>query len=320
MTVERQRVEGRFGAFIACSNYPTCKYTQPKTIPGIKCPKCGEMLTTAAPVVTAAPAAAAAVPPREPRTPRIEQEPPRTSGLAITSEGALVLHTLRYHDEIVPKSDLGDLPKASDLPKKEVEIAERLIDAAISYRDKCILTLLFRTAQRIGDWNDLAGRHGVRGIELADIDEKRGTITVRLKGDRDEHRVPVTDDFWPLFHRYLADERGTTATTTAAWLSMRKGKGKPLSYATFECLVRYISRKIGVKVHLHVFRHTLAQAVLETTGNLKVAQELLGHAQLSTTADLYMHVDEPTLVKAVAAVSLVLWVAAIATGRWMAYV
>jgi len=34
--------EGRFGPFIACSNYPTCKYTRPKTIPGLKCPKCGE--------------------------------------------------------------------------------------------------------------------------------------------------------------------------------------------------------------------------------------------------------------------------------------
>ena len=45
-------------------------------------------------------------------------------------------------------------------------------------------------------------------------------------------------------------------------------------------------------MHAHMFRHTLAQAVLETTGNLKVAQELLGHAQITTTADLYMHVDE----------------------------
>jgi integrase len=51
-----------------------------------------------------------------------------------------------------------------------------------------------------------------------------------------------------------------------------------------------------------MFRHTLAQAVLETTGNLKVAQELLGHAQITTTADLYMHVDESALVKALATV------------------
>jgi integrase/recombinase XerD len=181
-------------------------------------------------------------------------------------------------------------------------LAEQFINTAGSYRDKSILTLLFRTAQRIGDWDDVAGRHGVLGMGLTDVDERRKTITVRLKGDRDDHRVPVTDDFWPLFHRYLTEERGTTATTPAAWLGLRRGKGKPLTYTAFESSLRYISRRTGVKVHAHLFRHTLAQAVLETTGNLKLAQELLGHAQLSTTADLYMHVDERTLVEAVSAV------------------
>src|SRR5436190_20198125 len=37
-------------------------------------------------------------------------------------DGALLLHTMRYADEIVPKSDLGELPSASDLPKKEIEV------------------------------------------------------------------------------------------------------------------------------------------------------------------------------------------------------
>jgi DNA end-binding protein Ku len=45
------------------------------------------------------------------------------------SQGALVLHTMRYADEIVPVGDLGTLPDASDLPKKEIEVAERLIEA-----------------------------------------------------------------------------------------------------------------------------------------------------------------------------------------------
>ena len=190
-----------------------------------------------------------------------------------------------------------------EIPKSlDPVLAEKLIGAAISYRDKAILTLLLRTAQRIGDWNNVAGRHGVLGMALADVDETRKTITVRLKGDRDEHRVPVTDDFWPLFHRYLKEERGKTAATPVAWVGLRRGKGKPLTYAAFESSLRYISRKTGVRVHAHLFRHTVAQAVLETTGNLKVAQELLGHAQLSTTADLYMHVDERSLVAAVSAV------------------
>jgi site-specific recombinase XerD len=181
-------------------------------------------------------------------------------------------------------------------------LAEQLIDAAASWRDKAILTLLLRTGQRIGDWSEIAGTHGVLGMTLADFDRAHGMITVRLKGARDEHRVPITDDFWPLFDKYLADERLTSVTAPAAWLGLRRGGGQPLTYAAFESSLRYTARKIGLKVHAHMFRHTLAQGVLDTTGNLKLAQEILGHAHLSTTADLYMHLDHSAMVDALAAV------------------
>jgi site-specific recombinase XerD len=178
---------------------------------------------------------------------------------------------------------------------------QRLIDTASSWRDKALLTLLSRTGQRIGDWSTLAGRHGILGMTLDDVDRKRRTITVRLKGARDEHRVPVTDDFWPLLDKYLGAERGTSKEIKALWTAARKGRGKPLCYAAFESSLRYIARKAGVAVHPHLFRHTLAQGVLDTTGNIKVAQEILGHAHLSTTADLYMRVDQHRMVSALAA-------------------
>jgi hypothetical protein len=57
----------------------------------------------------------------------------------------------------------------------------------------------------------------------------------------------------------------------------------------------------GISVHPHLFRHTLAQGVLEATGNIKVAQEILGHSHLSTTADLYLRVDQHAMVTALAA-------------------
>jgi len=181
-------------------------------------------------------------------------------------------------------------------------LAEKLVQAAVSWRDKAILTLLLRTGQRIGDWSDLAGQHGVLGMTLRNFDRERGMITVLLKGSRDEHRVPVTDGFWPLFDRYLKEERLAPAATMAAWVGLRRGRGEPLSYSAFESSLRYAARKIGLKVHAHLFRHTLAQGMLETTGNLKVAQEILGHSHLSTTADLYMHVDHNAMVEALVAV------------------
>jgi hypothetical protein len=75
-----------------------------------------------------------------------------------------------------------------------------------------------------------------------------------------------------------------------------------LTYAAFESSLRYIGGKAGVPVHPHLFRHTLAQGVLDLTGNLKVAQEILGHAHISTTADIYTRVDPVSLVTALAAV------------------
>ena len=182
------------------------------------------------------------------------------------------------------------------------QLIERLIAAAASWRDKAILTLLCRTGQRIGDWSDVNGRHGILGMTLSDVDEQQQTITVRLKGARQDHRVPVTDDFWPLFRRYLKTERRPPARASAAWVAQRRGHGVPLSYSAFESALRLLGRKVGATVRAHQFRHTVAQGVLEITGNLKVTQELLGHAHLSTTADLYITVDPRVLVDAVAAV------------------
>jgi integrase len=178
------------------------------------------------------------------------------------------------------------------------EVAELLIREAGSWRDRAILLLLVRTGQRVGDWHPEHGRHGVLGMRLTDFDRRRSTITVRLKGARDEHRVPVTGDFWPVFGRYLAEERGDPPTD-AAWVGHRRGAGKPLRYTAFEAALRYLGARLGVQVTAHMFRHGLAQQVYETAG-VKVAQEILGHKHLSTTADTYAHVDQQAMVAAIA--------------------
>jgi integrase len=185
------------------------------------------------------------------------------------------------------------------LPRRvEPEVAVRLIDAAGSERDRALLTLLWRSGQRIGDWNAMHGEHGILGMRLADLDRRSGTIVVRLKGARDEHRVPVSTDFWPVFARYLGQERGLGAPGDPAWVMFRRGHGSPLTYSAFEQSLRHLCRIVGVHVTAHMFRHALAQAVVDVAG-LKVAQEMLGHAHISTTADTYSHIDEQAMVAAV---------------------
>jgi integrase/recombinase XerD len=231
----------------------------------------------------------------------------RDNPAAATAAGPNRCHRQPGRDLPIRRRRTGDFrwPVPRTFPKQLYpDSTELLIQAARSWRDKAILTLLARAGQRIGDWSDIAGRHGILGMTLGDFDRQRGMIVVLLKGSRDEHRVPVADDFWPVFDRYLAEERQVIAPTPAAWLGLRRGSGEPLSCAAFESSLRYNARKIGLKVHAHMFRHTLAQGVLDTTGNLKVAQEILGHAHVSTTADLYMHVDFSAMVDALAAVKV----------------
>jgi integrase/recombinase XerD len=180
------------------------------------------------------------------------------------------------------------------------KVVTRLVDGAISWRDRALLLLLSRTGQRIGDWSEEHGRHGVLGMRLADVDRRTGTIVVLLKGARDEHRVPVTPDFWVAWDEYLKRERGAP-TTDAAWVGLSRGRGKPLNYQAFAAALRYLGGKLGVEVSAHMFRHTVATRVVATAGP-QVAQELLGHQHIATTVDTYAHVNHAELVRAVAGV------------------
>ena len=185
-----------------------------------------------------------------------------------------------------------ELPKGLD-----GELAEQLIAAARSARDKAILALLLGAGQRIGDWPDDRHRHGVLGMRLEDFDEKEGLITVRLKGTRAEHRVPTSADFWPLWRRYLREERPADAPTPAAWVGFRRGAGRPLRYTAFERALRTLAVEAGASVHAHMFRHTLAQILVSGSG-LAVAQRQLGHRHISSTT-AYTYADQRAMVEAI---------------------
>jgi cytochrome c len=72
----------------------------------------------------------------------------------------------------------------------------------------------------------------VLGMRLGDLDRVSSTVVVCLKGARDEHRVPVSGDFWPLNATYVREERGLGAPEEPVWVALRRGQGRPLGYAT----------------------------------------------------------------------------------------
>jgi len=219
----------------------------------------------------------------------------------VPQRAAKLVHGMPGGGDPPPRGRRAELRRREprELPNTlDPAVVQRLIDGAISWRDRAILIVLARTGQRIGDWSDEHGRHGVLGMRLADVDRRTSTVVVRLKGARDEHRVPVTEEFWTAFDRYLARERGDPPTE-AAWVGLRRGQGKPLTYAAFEAGLRYLGRRVGIDVTAHMFRHTVATNVVTTSG-VAVAQQLLGHRHVETTADTYAHIDAKALVDAVA--------------------
>lgn len=159
-------------------------------------------------------------------------------------------------------------------------------------RDRAIVTLLLRTGQRIGDWSEEHGRHGVLGMRLSDADRRRRTVTVLLKGARDEHRVPVTPDWWSLLDDYVSQERGTP-DTPALWV----GRRPPVALPGLRGIVPGDREADGRACHrAHVPAH--GRAAARRRRGVHVAQEVLGYRYISTTVEEYASVDEKAMMTA----------------------
>ena len=106
--------------------------------------------------------------------------------------------------------------------------------------------------------------------------------------------MPVTDDFWPIYEKYLRTERRAAPGVHAVWIASRKSHGNPF-------VMRFL---IGPALHRSKIKHLdssapvpshPAQGVLDITANIKVAHEILGYSHPSTTARIYLRVDQPAM-------------------------
>jgi integrase/recombinase XerC len=184
-------------------------------------------------------------------------------------------------------------PKAPQtLPKiLPAEHANRLIDDAADgklerpdgKRDVALLELLYGCGIRVSE---------LVGLNLEDIDRQEHWIRVRGKG-RKERQVPVGAKAAAALERYLP-ERVAPTGEPAVFLN---SKGKRLGDRTVRHLVKmYATALLGdSSLHPHTFRHAYATHLLSDGADLRAIQELLGHAQLSTTQK-YTQVSLPELL------------------------
>jgi integrase/recombinase XerC len=184
-------------------------------------------------------------------------------------------------------------PKAPQtLPKiLPAEHANRLIDDAANgklerpdgKRDVALLELLYGCGIRVGE---------LVGLNLEDIDRQEHWMRVRGKG-RKERQVPVAAKAAAALERYLL-ERVAPVGEQALFLN---SKGKRLGDRSVRHLVKmYATALLGdSSLHPHSFRHAYATHLLSDGADLRAIQELLGHAQLSTTQK-YTQVSLPELM------------------------
>ncbi len=181
----------------------------------------------------------------------------------------------------VNRAKLVGTPKTPQtLPRvPSAEQTNTLLDSAAamaakqpkSERDLAILELLYGCGVRVGE---------LVGLNLADLNLSDGWLRVRGKG-RKERQTPVPSKALSALNRYLA-VRNPAAAEAAVFLNR---SGRRLSDRSVRAIVKKYAVATGndPALHPHSFRHAYATHLLGEGADLRSIQELLGHAQLSTT-------------------------------------
>jgi integrase/recombinase XerD len=179
--------------------------------------------------------------------------------------------------------------RAKPLPKTlSPGEAERLIQAAAgtqprALRDHALVELLYGAGLRVSE---------AVGLEKAGIDLDDRLVRVIGKGGK-ERVVPIGRHAAEALRRYLARGRPYLDTRHRPELFLN-ARGGALTRAGAFLILRKLAEKAGLdphRVHPHLLRHSFATHLLEGGADLRSVQEMLGHADLSTT-ELYTHVTD----------------------------
>ena len=153
-------------------------------------------------------------------------------------------------------------------------------DDPLTVRDRALLELLYSSGLRLAE---------LAGLDLGDLDISDRTVRVTGKGSK-TRVVPVGKPALEALRGWIEVRTGMAGPTERALFVSRRGTR--LAPRTVQQRVQRWARRQGlpVGVHPHMLRHSFASHVLESSGDLRAVQELLGHASLSTT-QVYTHLD-----------------------------
>jgi integrase/recombinase XerD len=220
---------------------------------------------------------------------------PRDPGLAPTSlrrRAASIrgFYRFAYGDGLIDRDVAAhiDLPRQPRLLPETLTVAEveSLLEAAPDVRGRALLELLYAAGLRVSE---------ALGLDREDLSLDGAFVRVIGKGDK-ERLVPVGDVALDWLSRWIAEDRpGLLAlhhVEPARGGPLFLGdRGSRLARQQAHAIVRAAARRAGLAegVSPHTLRHSFATHLLEGGADLRIVQELLGHASISTT-QLYTHV------------------------------
>ena len=202
-----------------------------------------------------------------------------------------------FYRYVVRAGRLADDPLAGVRPPKQkrrlpVVLSSKQIDSVIQsadgdspreLRDRAILELMYAGGIRLSE---------LVGLNIRSLDLIERTARIWGKG-RKERIVPLGRSAAAALKCYMENGRGYLAKETTGEALFLNRSGGRLSRRSVELLVRKYAMKAGLdlKVFPHLLRHTFATHMLDGGADLRVVQELMGHASVSST-QIYLHVTE----------------------------
>ncbi|NQU37759.1 MAG: site-specific tyrosine recombinase XerD [Actinobacteria bacterium] len=181
--------------------------------------------------------------------------------------------------EVKPQVPSRRLPKALSVDQVLGMLDAPPTDTAVGLRDRALLEFLYATGARISE---------VLALDLDDLDRQADMVVVRGKGGK-QRLVPVGRFALAALDAYLVRSRPellagavTGSSTPALFLNQR---GRRLSRQSAWLIIRAAAKTSGIAMPVspHALRHSFATHLLDGGADVRVVQELLGHASVATT-------------------------------------
>jgi len=166
------------------------------------------------------------------------------------------------------------------------QLLEIPCDTTLAIRDKAIMELFYSSGLRLSE---------LASLRWEQLDLASGMVTVTGKGNR-TRMVPVGRMASKALLEWQKN-RGEFASFEQPNVFVSQ-RGTPIATRTIQSRIRYWAKRQGIpqNIYPHLLRHSFASHMLESSGDLRAVQELLGHADISTT-QIYTHLDFQHLAK-----------------------